>query len=297
MPNSIRVAQVAKCAGSGTVGGLMATLDAKKRAGLPNSAFAYVDSKGNRRLPIHDEAHVRNALSRFNQVKFESREAKERSFRRLLKAAAEYGIAPVGFVTRQLREAGRSDETADLPSGLVTLLLSDIEGSTGLVQELGPGYPDLLDEVRRLIREMVDTHQGYEVDARADEFFAAFARADDAIAAALAIQRAMDGLSESGGHRVRVRIGIHSGSPAVTDTGYVGLPVHVLARVASAGHGGQILITTAARDEIGADLGDLVVRSLGRFPLHGLPAEEELIQVWAADLESDFPAPRVADSG
>jgi class 3 adenylate cyclase len=275
----------------------MATLDAKKRASLPNSAFAYVDSKGNRRLPIHDEAHVRNALSRFNQVKFESRDAKERSFRRLLKAAAEYGIAPVGFVTRQLREAGRSDETAELPSGLVTLLLSDIEGSTGLVQELGPGYPDLLDEVRRVIREVVDTHQGYEVDARADEFFAAFARADDAIAAALAIQRAMDGLSGSGGHRVRVRIGIHSGSPAVTDTGYVGLPVHVLARVASAGHGGQILITTAARDEVGAGLGDLAVRSLGRFLLQGLPAEEELIQVWASGLESDFPAPRVADSG
>jgi class 3 adenylate cyclase len=275
----------------------MATLDAKKRASLPNSAFAYVDSKGNRRLPIHDEAHVRNALSRFNQVKFESRDAKERSFRRLLKAAAEYGIAPVGFVTRQLREAGRSDETAELPSGLVTLLLSDIEGSTGLVQELGPGYPDLLDEVRRVIREVVDTHQGYEVDARADEFFAAFARADDAIAAALAIQRAMDGLSGSGGHRVRVRIGIHSGSPAVTDTGYVGLPVHVLARVASAGHGGQILMTTAARDEIGAGLGDLAVRSLGRFLLQGLPAEEELIQVWASGLDSDFPAPRVADSG
>jgi class 3 adenylate cyclase len=180
---------------------------------------------------------------------------------------------------------------------LVTLLLSDIEGSTGLVQELGPGYPDLLDEVRRVIREVVDTHQGYEVDARADEFFAAFARADDAIAAALAIQRAMDGLSGSGGHRVRVRIGIHSGSPAVTDTGYVGLPVHVLARVASAGHGGQILITTAARDEVGAGLGDLAVRSLGRFLLQGLPAEEELIQVWASGLESDFPAPRVADSG
>jgi class 3 adenylate cyclase len=274
----------------------MATLDAKKRASLPNSAFAYVDSKGNRRLPIHDEAHVRNALSRFNQVKFESREARERSFRRLLQAAAGYGIAPVGFVTRQLREAARSEETADLPSGLVTLLLTDIEGSTGLVQELGHGYPDVLEEVRQVIREAVDAHHGYEVDARADEFFAAFARADDAIAAAVAIHRATDGLSKSGGPRVRVRIGIHSGSPALRDTGYVGLPVHVLARVASAGHGGQILITAAARDEM-ADVGDLSVRSLGRYGLHGLPDEEELIQVWAAGLESDFPAPRVAGPG
>jgi class 3 adenylate cyclase len=274
----------------------MATLDAKKRASLPDSAFAYVDSQGNRRLPIHDEAHVRNALSRFNQVRFESREAKERSFRRLLQAAAAYGIAPVGFVTRQLREAARQGETADLPSGLVTLLLSDIEGSTGLVQELGPGYPDLLEEVRRVIRDTVDTHHGYEVDARADEFFAAFASADDALAAAVAIHRATDGLSKSGGHRVRVRIGIHSGSPAVTDTGYVGLPVHVLARVASAGHGGQILITAAAQDEMAA-VGDLSVRSLGRFRLHGLSGDEELIQVWATGLQSEFPAPRVARPG
>lgn len=296
MPYSIRVVQVAKCARSGTVGDLMATLDAKKRASLPDSAFAYVDSKGNRRLPIHDEAHVRNALSRFNQVRFESREAKERSFRRLLQAAAAYGIAPVGFVTRQLREAARQGETADLPSGLVTLLLSDIEGSTGLVEALGPGYPDLLEEVRRVIRDAVDTHHGYEVDARADEFFAAFASADDAVAAAVAIHRATDGLSESAGHRVRVRIGIHSGSPAVTDTGYVGLPVHVLARVASAGHGGQILITAAAWDEM-AGVGGVSIRSLGRFALHGLSDEEELIQVWATGLESEFPVPRVAGPG
>ena len=276
----------------------MATLDAKRRASLPNSAFAYVDSKGNRRLPIHDEAHVRNALSRFNQVKFESKEAREKAFRRLLRAAADYGIAPVGFVTRQLREAARSDETSDLPSGKVTLLLSDIEGSTGLVQELGPSYPDLLEEVRRLIRQVVDTHQGYEVDARADEFFAAFARADDAVAAAIAIQRSMGGRSWPGGRPVRVRIGIHSGSPAVTDTGYVGLPVHVLARVASAGHGGQILMTPASLAELAAAaLRDISLRSLGRFRLQGLANSEELLQVRAAGLDSDFPVPRAADPG
>ena len=118
----------------------MATLDARKRASLPDSAFAYVDSKGNRRLPINDESHVRNALSRFNQVKFESEEARERAFRRLLKAATKYGIAPIGFITRQLRQA-RGADSSDLPSGAVTLLLSDIEGSTKLVQDLGEDYP------------------------------------------------------------------------------------------------------------------------------------------------------------
>ncbi|MGH8947955.1 MAG: DUF6582 domain-containing protein, partial [Acidimicrobiia bacterium] len=207
----------------------MPTLDARKRASLPNSAFAYVDSKGNRRLPINDEAHVRNALSRFNQVKFEDEEARERAFRRLLKAATDYGIAPIGFITRQLREA--RDAGLDLPSGAVTLLLSDIEGSTRLVQVLGEEYPPVLERVRTVIREAVGGHQGYEVDSRADEFFAVFADAGDGVATAIEIQRAMQEAKWPGDHRVQVRIGLNSGSPAVTDTGYVGLPVNVMARV------------------------------------------------------------------
>jgi class 3 adenylate cyclase len=272
---------------------MMATLDAKTRANLPNSAFAYIDSKGNRRLPIHDEPHVRNALSRFNQVKFESDEAREKAFRKLLKAATGYGIAPVGFVTRRLREAARS-ETADLPSGMVTLLLSDIEGSTELVQELGDGYPDLLEAVRGLIRNAIGNHSGYEVDARADEFFAAHASAIDALDAAIEIQKEMGSFSWPGGRRVRVRIGLNSGSPAVTDTGYVGLPVHVAARVCAVGHGGQILLTATTREELGGLSGRLQLISLGHVSLQGLPAPEELFQVIAPGLDRDFPALRVA---
>jgi len=264
----------------------MATLDAKKRASLPNSAFAYVDSKGNRRLPINDEAHVRNALSRFNQVKFESREAREKAFRRLLKAATEYGIAPVGFVTRQLREA-RDDTAADLPSGLVTLLLTDIEGSTVLVQDLGDSYPALLEEVRGLIRDAVSRSGGYEVDSRADEFFAAFGSADDAIEAAIGIQKAMEDRRRPGGRQVRVRIGIHSGSPALTDTGYVGLPVHVMARVCGAGHGGQVLITSQTRDQLRRVQPTLL--SLGEYQLQGIPRAEELIQLQAPGRADEFP--------
>jgi class 3 adenylate cyclase len=272
----------------------MATLDAKKRASLPNSAFAYIDSKGNRRLPINDEAHVRNALSRFNQVKFESDEARERAFRKLLKAATGYGIAPVGFVTRQLREAARSGST-DLPSGPVTLLLTDIESSTTLVHDLGDGYPGLLDGVRDLIRTATAAHSGYEVDARADEFFAVHAQARDALDAAIEIQEAMGAASWPGGYDVRVRIGIHSGSPAVTDTGYVGLPVHVAARVCTAGHGGQILITSATRDELGMLPGRVRLESLGAVSLQGLPDPEELFQVMAPGLPQKFPKLRVTD--
>lgn len=274
----------------------MATLDAKKRASLPDSAFAYVDSRGNRRLPIHDEAHVRNALSRFNQVKYESDEARERTFRKLLKAASQYGIAPVGFVTRQLRQA-RGAGTSNLPSGLVTLMMTDIEASTGLVHDLGDAYPALLEETRELIGRIVTDRDGYEVDSRADEFFAGFGRAADALEAAIETQTQMGQRSWPGDRAVRVRIGLHSGSPALTDTGYVGLPVHVMARVCSAGHGGQILITKATRDELGDPLNQGVgVDSLGVFQLPGLPETEELFQVRAPGLAVDFPALRVTDS-
>lgn len=271
----------------------MATLDARKRASLPDSAFAYVDSKGNRRLPINDESHVRNALSRFNQVKFESEEARERAFRRLLKAATKHGIAPIGFITRQLRQARGAD--SDLPSGAVTLLLSDIEGSTKLVQDLGEDYPSILEQVRAIIRETVGRNDGYEVDSRADEFFAVFAEAAGGVAAAVEIQRGLQDAMWPGGHQVRVRIGLNSGSPAVTDTGYVGLPVHVMARVCNAGHGGQVLLTEATRSELGTLPDGIELASLGKVALAGLPEPETLFQVKVHGLIAEFPPLRVAD--
>jgi class 3 adenylate cyclase len=272
----------------------MAKLDAKRRAELPNSAFAYVDSTGRRLLPINDEPHVRNALSRFNQVKFEDEAARERAFRRLLTAATKYGIAPIGFVARQLKEAARYEEAPDLPTGRVTLLLTDMEGSTVLVHRLGDRYPDVLAEVQTTIREAVDRHRGYEVDARADEFFAAFAHAGDALASALEIQRSLQGHEWPESVVVRVRIGLHSGSPARTETGYVGLPVNTAARVCSAGHGGQILLSAATRDALGGTVpeGSELV-SLGIFELHGLPHPEQLLQVKVPDLPSEFPPLRV----
>lgn len=272
----------------------MAKLDAKKRAELPNSAFAYVDSRGRRMLPINDEPHVRNALSRFNQVKFEDQAAKEKAFRKLLTAATKYGIAPVGFVARQLREAAGDEVTPDLPSGPVTFLLSDIEGSTVLVHKLGDRYPKVLAEVQTVIREAVGRLHGYEVDARADDFFAAFADASDALTAALEIQRSLRDHPWPKGQAVKVRIGLHSGSPARTETGYVGLPVNTAARVCSAGHGGQILLSAATREALGEAVpeGTELVR-LGMFELHGLPHPEELFQVNVVDLPSEFPPPRV----
>jgi class 3 adenylate cyclase len=175
---------------------------------------------------------------------------------------------------------------------MVTLLLTDIEGSTGLVQDLGDGYVELLETVRDLIRQAISAHSGYEVDARADEFFAAHASARDALEAAIEIQKAMGSGQWPDGRRVRVRIGLNSGTPAVTDTGYVGLPVHVAARVCAAGHGGQILLTSTTRQELSDLSGRLRLVSLGGVALQGLPEPEELFQVVAPGLEREFPALR-----
>src|ERR687884_507004 len=155
----------------------MPELRASQRASLPDSAFAYIDSKGRRRLPINDLAHVRNALARFNQTAFENEAARERARVKLLNAAKKFGIVPVGFVSSQLRYeksqaiAGRAVRE-DLPVGRLTLMMTDIEGSTELLHQLGDAYKELLDEVRRLIRTAVGKCGGKEVDSRADEYFA-----------------------------------------------------------------------------------------------------------------------------
>jgi len=163
----------------------MAKLDAGKRKGLRDSAFAYVDPKGRRRLPINDESHVRNALSRFNQVVFEDDAARNRARTRLLNAAKRYRIVPVGFVTGQLR----AHAPRELPTGALTFLMTDIEGSTALLLQLEDRFPRLLNETRRIARAALREAGGWEVDARADEFFAVFRQPAAAIEAALTIQR------------------------------------------------------------------------------------------------------------
>src|SRR5437879_7492120 len=130
----------------------MARLDSTTRADLPNSAFAYVDSRGRRRLPIHDEAHVRNALARFSQVKFEDENARSRARERLLNAAKRYRIVPVGFITGQLKSERELRPRVELPSGFVAMLMTDVEGSTALVHRMGERYRELINELRAVLR-------------------------------------------------------------------------------------------------------------------------------------------------
>ena len=278
----------------------MPQLSQKTRDQLPDRAFAYIDSRGRRRLPINDEAHVRNALSRFNQTAFEDEAARDRARTRLLKAAKRFGIVPVGFMTGQLTNArmrgevdARAVEVRTLPTGVITFLLTDIEDSTGLVRRLGDRYGGLLADARRLLRAAIRAAGGREVDTRADEMFAVFEQAASALDAALAVQRKALAKTWPDGIRVRIRIGLHTGEPTLTDTGYVGLAVNTAARVCFAAHGGQIVLSNAARKAVAANLpAGIGFRDLGLHELQGLPAAEALFQVEAADLPTDFPAPR-----
>ncbi len=407
------MSQVRVCWGRGVAGASrgivqdMSRLKTRKRAGLPDRAFAYVDARGRRRLPINDRAHVRNALARFNQVAFESDAARDRARERLLNAARKYRIVPVGFFTGQLRterrhaaagrlviELGRNpapgeleqrlrtvlqDPTlavlhwsdasgayldgtgrparlpakgarrgvtylerqgrrttalvhdpavlkdpdlvstvldavrfvveqdrlrgrieatatlaAALPTGFVTFLMSDIEDSTVLLRKLGDRYGALLHDVRGILRAAVARAGGREIDARADELFAVFERPPAAIEAAVAIQRELGDRAWAERVEVRLRVGIHSGRPTLTDDGYIGLPVHATARLCSAAHGGQIVVSGATRAVIGTSAPSGVrFRGLGRHRLPGLPEAETLFQVLARGLRADFPPPRI----
>ncbi|MDP9321007.1 MAG: adenylate/guanylate cyclase domain-containing protein [Chloroflexota bacterium] len=282
----------------------MPQLSATARARLPASAFAYVDAKGRRRLPIHDASHVRNALARFDQTAFENDAAREKARQRLLAAAKKYGIVPIGFFDGQLRNErlqaeikGRATDVASLPRGTVTFLMTDIEGSTELLRTLGDQYPKLLRDVRTLIRTSVRAAGGHEVDARADEFFAAFRRPAHAVGAAVAIQRSLQEREWADGTKVCVRIGIHSGRTTLAETGYVGIAVHTTSRVCSAGHGGQILLSTAARDAMDVarnQIAGVTFRTLGTYALAGLAEPEAVFQVNVVGLRAKFPKLRVA---
>ena len=172
----------------------------------------------------------------------------------------------------------------ELPTGTVTFLFTDIEGSTKLLHELGDGYADVLAEHRRILRDAFAVHDGVEVDTQGDAFFVAFTRASDAVAAAANAQR------ELARGPIRVRMGIHTGEPLRTGEGYVGMDVHRAARIAAVGHGGQVLISQSARDLVEADLpADLALDDLGEHRLKDLSAQQPIFQLVGEGLEREFP--------
>src|ERR1700737_2247591 len=384
----------------------MPQLREKARAQLPDSAFAYIDSRGVRRLPINDEAHVRNARARFNQVRFENEEARDRARTRLLRAAKKYGIVPVGFMSGQLRSQSRqaaagkavielgglgtpaeleerlrtvlgdptlmvlywsesvaayldgkgeaaplpgegdgravtllerhgqpmsalvhdpailadpdlaktvtaavslamenewmhgeiqarASEVRTLPTGFVSFLFTAIEDSSGLVRRLGDRDERFLSDVRRLLRAAIRAAGGREVETRADEMFAVFVHALAGLEAALAIQRNVRARAWPDGREVRIRIGLHTGRPTLTDTGDVGLAVHTASRICFAIHGGQILLSRGLRDAVaGSEPAGGGFKDQGLHHFHGCPAPGAVFQVEAAALPGNLPPPR-----
>jgi len=171
----------------------------------------------------------------------------------------------------------------------VTFLFTDLEGSTGLLERLGPAYEEVLGDTRRLIRAAAAGAGGREIDCRGDELFVVFERPEAGVEAALAAQRAFVGHPWPGGAPVRVRMGMHTGTATVSGEGYVGLDVHRTARICSAGHGGQVLLSQAAQELV-----DAPMRELGEYDLNGLNEPERIFQLLADDLPQDFAPLRYA---
>jgi predicted ATPase/class 3 adenylate cyclase len=171
---------------------------------------------------------------------------------------------------------------SDLPTGTVTLLFTDIEGSTRLLDELGDRYQELLERHHRILRQAIAANSGVEVDTEGDAFFCVFERPEDALGAAGQAQSALAEESWPKGKQVRVRMGMHTGTPAVAGENYIGIDVHRAARIAAAGHGGQVVISRATKEELDAEL---ELRDLGEHRLKDFAEPVWLFQLG----EEEFP--------
>ena len=172
-----------------------------------------------------------------------------------------------------------------LPAGTVTFVFTDIEDSTELLKRLGDEYPEVLSTHRRIIRNAFSRHDGIEIDTQGDAFFFAFPRARDAVAAAVEAQRAHSAADWPGGEAVRVRMGLHTGEPAIHEEGYVGLDVVRAARICTVGHGGQTLLSETTRALIGSGLPEgVALFPLGQRHLRGIDEPECVFEVAIDDL-------------
>jgi YVTN family beta-propeller protein len=179
---------------------------------------------------------------------------------------------------------------SELPSGTVTFLFTDIEGSTRLVRILAERYQEVLHAYQELLRAVFVEYGGREIDTQGDSFFVAFRRARDAVNAAVAAQRALIAHDWPEGVLVKVRMGIHTGEPVVGEQRYTGLGVHRAARIGALGHGGQVLLSNTTRELIEDDLpAGVGLRDLGRYRLKDIQRPERVYQLVAEGLPPKFP--------
>ena len=184
----------------------------------------------------------------------------------------------------------RASNSSVPPSGTVTFMFTDIEGSTQLVQHLHDEYATLLADQRRMLRMAFEKSNGHEVDTQGDSFFVAFTRATDAVNAVVDVQRTLAGYRGPQGVTVRLRIGLHTGEAHFGATGYVGVDVHRAARICAAGHGGQVLLSQTTYDLIESNLPqDVGWRDLGEHRLKDLNRPQRLYQLEISGLPSEFP--------
>jgi predicted ATPase/class 3 adenylate cyclase len=177
-----------------------------------------------------------------------------------------------------------------LPTGTVTMVFSDIEGSTALLGRLGERYGEALSAQRALMRAAISASRGQEVGTEGDSFFVVFESAGDAVRCCLAAQRALAAHDWADGVAVRVRMGLHSGEPAVQEDDYVGMDVHRAARIAAAAHGGQVVLSDATQQLAASQLAaDVSVRDLGWHRLKDIEAPERIYQLVAPGLPDLFP--------
>ncbi|HLL79543.1 MAG TPA: adenylate/guanylate cyclase domain-containing protein, partial [Ktedonobacteraceae bacterium] len=177
-----------------------------------------------------------------------------------------------------------------LPTGTVTLLFTDMEGSTRLLQQVGERYAGILADCRRLMRAEFARHDGHEMDTQGDAFFVVFDRATDAVAAAISVQQSLADAPWPEDVEVRVRVGLHTGEPVLTSDGYIGLDIHLAARIMSAGHGGQILLSQTTRDLVEQHLPEgAYLRDLGEHRLKDVHKPVRLFQVCVSGFPADFP--------
>ena len=265
----------------------MARLRGSERSELPDRAFAYVDSHGARRLPIHDPSHVRNALARFHQVQFETDAAREQARTRMLRAAQRFRIVPFGFIAGELDAAARRTRCGPVVADRLRHAVDDRHRRVDRARAArGPRFGELVNEVWAAQRRAASGAGGYEIEARADEFFAAFEAPRAAIDAAVAMQLEpvrFDGVD------VRVRIGVHSGYPTPAGSNYVGLDVNIASRITAAGHGGQIVVSANTRDAVRAtNAHGVTFLALGAQLLRGVTGPVELYQLAAKGLVRRF---------
>src|SRR4051812_10896791 len=194
-----------------------------------------------------------------------------------------------GVAQQRVRTRDAPAAEVPLPTGTVTFLFTDIEGSTHLLRTAGNAYGDLLAQHRTLLRATFAEHSGREVDTQGDAFFVAFPSPTQAVAAAVDGQRALAAHPWPGQSQVRVRMGLHTGEATAVDGSYVSVAVHRAARIAAAAHGGQVLISDATASLVRDELPDGVgLHDLGEHRLKDFDAPARLFQLDVAGLPTDF---------